>query len=215
MRKNRPREDNGNCFCLPRSVNTQSILDSTYCVVLRQAYQLSDPGTHNTGMRSELSAWVLHMALYSIPCTADKQTTKQNYIFLVLIYIVRKNSLWLCWCTPLVLPLGRQRQVNEYLRVRGQPGPHRKFHGVQDYIERLCLNLSFLSFWRIYSVLHLLCVPMRTHGYHTKALVHLKCKAEKEQRPGDPCWPLFSLQWVVTVSRSFGEEHRGPIFQPI
>lgn len=35
-----------------------------------------------------------------------------------------------------------------------------------------------------------------------------RARLRRSRDQGDPCWPLFSLQWVVTVSRSFEEEHR-------
>ena len=48
------------------------------------------------------------------------------------------------WHTPLVPALGRQRQVN--LWVRGQPGLQSRFQDSQDYTEKPCLEKSKNSF---------------------------------------------------------------------
>jgi hypothetical protein len=52
-----------------------------------------------------------------------------------------KNSLFPAkwwWCTPLIPALGRQRQVDFW--VRGQPGLQSEFQDSQGYTEKLCVK---------------------------------------------------------------------------
>jgi hypothetical protein len=45
---------------------------------------------------------------------------------------------WVWWCTPLIPELGRQRQVDFW--VRGQPGLQSEFQDSQGYTEKPCLE---------------------------------------------------------------------------
>jgi hypothetical protein len=45
---------------------------------------------------------------------------------------------WAWWCTPLIPALGRQRQVDFW--VRGQPGLQSEFQDSQGYTEKPCLE---------------------------------------------------------------------------
>jgi hypothetical protein len=57
-----------------------------------------------------------------------------------------KSQEW--WCTPLIPALGRQRQVNFW--VRGQPGLQSEFQDSQGYTEKPCLKKKK---WEKYSEL--------------------------------------------------------------
>jgi hypothetical protein len=48
----------------------------------------------------------------------------------------KKGRVW--WGTPIILALGRQRQVN--FLVRGQPGLQSEFQDSQGYTEKFCLE---------------------------------------------------------------------------
>jgi hypothetical protein len=47
---------------------------------------------------------------------------------------LRGKFSWAWWYTPLIQPLGRQRQAN--FRVQGQPGLQSEFQDSQDYTEK-------------------------------------------------------------------------------
>jgi hypothetical protein len=66
-------------------------------------------------------------------------STLATSLRLAISYIVNKYLLagqW--WCTPLIPALGRQRQVDFW--VRGQPGLQSEFQDNQGYTEKPCLK---------------------------------------------------------------------------
>ena len=61
-----------------------------------------------------------------------------NFFHSLFILCVKKGCCWAWWCTPLLSALGRQRQVDCW--VRGQPGLQSEFQDSQGYTEKSCLK---------------------------------------------------------------------------
>jgi hypothetical protein len=52
----------------------------------------------------------------------------------------KRTESWAWWCMPLIPVLGRQRQVDFW--VRGQPGLQSEFQDSQGYTEKPCLKIK-------------------------------------------------------------------------
>jgi hypothetical protein len=67
------------------------------------------------------------------------QKTATLYLCIIINKSLKKNKRagkW--WCTPILPALGRQRQVDFW--VRGQPGLQSEFQDSQGYTEKPCLK---------------------------------------------------------------------------
>jgi hypothetical protein len=56
----------------------------------------------------------------------------------IIKMVLKSKACWVWWRTPLTSALGRQRQVNFW--VRGQPGLQSEFQDSQGYTEKPCLE---------------------------------------------------------------------------
>jgi hypothetical protein len=60
----------------------------------------------------------------------------EHYSWIIRVYETKRARQW--WCMPVIAALGRQRQVDFW--VRGQPGLQSEFQDSQGYTEKPCLE---------------------------------------------------------------------------
>jgi hypothetical protein len=79
------------------------------------------------------------------------------------------SFFWAWWCMPLIPELGRQRQVDFW--VRGQPGLQSEFQDSQGYTEKTCLKKPTNQIYILCNFIYM-CVPKYIYVYcvHAGAL---------------------------------------------